>query len=165
MAWAGVAGCAPEREERPPFTGTWVLKGGTGSAPAPTTSSGGEAEAEVPDLPGGGGPTTSDADCSDLPAGGTCAGNTLRACVGDKVVELPCDVGGGFCVVNKVAEQATCIYPDGGNPCADMTEPSVCNGDVVMWCEDGALKAADCVSVGKICAWDDSQGFNACVDP
>ena len=170
-----LAGCAQQPEERPPFTGTWVIKGGGPStSPAPTASTGGASEAAAPETPAGGQPpggqpgggaTAGDEGCEGVPDGGTCAGNTLRTCVGDRVVELPCDLGGGFCVVNKVAAQATCIYPDGGNPCADMTEPSVCNQDVVLWCEDGVLKAADCTSVGKVCAYDEEQGFDACVVP
>lgn len=159
--------CAPEAETRAPFTGVWIIKSGPGPATSPTSTKGGSSEAPPPDDPAAqGGPAKpTDDGCEGIPEGGTCAGNALRICVGERVVELSCDDGGGYCVVNKVQQQATCIYPDGGNPCAAMTDLSTCKDDVVLWCEEGVLKAADCVTVGKVCAYDESQGFDACVPP
>lgn len=162
LALTALVACAQEPEGRVPFTGSWVIKGG--APPSTTASQGGSVEAAPPVDPSGS-VTPTEGGCDGIPEGGTCAGSALRICVGDKVVELSCADGGGFCVVNKVAEQATCIYPEGGNPCTAMKEPSTCKGDVVLWCDDGVLKAADCTTVGKVCAYDDSQGFDACVTP
>lgn len=164
---AVVGACAQEDGDRVPFTGTWVIKSGTGPTTSATGAQGGAQEAAPPDDPAdpGGAVTPVEVDCEGIPEGGTCAGNALRICVGDRVVELSCDDGNGYCVVNKVQQQATCIYPEGGNPCSALKEPSVCKDDVVLWCEDGVLKAADCTTVGKVCAYDESQGFDACVTP
>jgi hypothetical protein len=154
--------CTPEGGSRAPFAGTWVIKQAKG--PGPVAEASGSATIDEPDELGGAA-APAPVGCESVPSGGACAGDSLRMCVGTRVIDWPCGAGGGFCVANKVAKQAMCIYPNGGDPCTELEGQSVCEDDVVLWCEEGVLKAADCTTVGKVCDFDPAQGFDACIPP
>ena len=170
-ALAAVLFCACEgaaEPDHPTFTGTWVIKG---AKSAPSAATGGiqssSGSSGIPGGSAGGGSTTTTVEpCPDVPETGVCKGDELRICVGKDIVQWPCGEGGGHCVIDPSTDKAMCVYPEGGDPCGPDNEgESVCNGDVVLWCEEGVLMAADCSTVSKVCDFDPEQGFDACVSP
>lgn len=48
-----------------------------------------------------------------------------------------------------------------GGGCGDVDYAGRCDGDTLVWCEDGALRSVDCASSGRTCGWQDSNvGYN-----
>lgn len=49
--------------------------------------------------------------------------------------------------------------------CGDVDYTGYCDGDVLVWCEEGMLKMVDCAADGRVCVFQDDQvGYN-CVVP
>ena len=66
---------------------------------------------------------------------------------------LPCE---GVLVCNP--ESAACEVPpeycvDGVCPetCGEITEDGVCDGEILLWCEEGVLLVQDCAAENKVC--------------
>ncbi|MBE7484108.1 MAG: M23 family metallopeptidase [Polyangiaceae bacterium] len=51
------------------------------------------------------------------------------------------------------------------DPCAGLDYTGKCEGSVLVWCEEGALKKVDCAADGRKCGWQDANvGYN-CLKP
>lgn len=51
--------------------------------------------------------------------------------------------------------------PDPNDPCQGITYEGICDGDVVVWCEEGELWAIDCAPAA--CGWNPDASYYDCV--
>jgi murein DD-endopeptidase MepM/ murein hydrolase activator NlpD len=47
--------------------------------------------------------------------------------------------------------------------CDEIGYQGVCDGDTLVWCENGTIMMADCAAVGEVCAWESDRIGNNCV--
>ena len=54
---------------------------------------------------------------------------------------------------------------DGNNTgaCGDVDYAGYCDGDTLVWCEDGGLRSYDCAANGKACGFQDDATGNNCI--
>lgn len=49
----------------------------------------------------------------------------------------------------------------GGYDCESLGYTGLCDGELLVWCEDGAIQMADCAAMGQSCAWaGDAIGYD-----
>lgn len=53
--------------------------------------------------------------------------------------------------------------PPPPDPCAGLTAQGECQGDLLRWCEGGAIQQRDCAAEGLVCAWQDDAAGNRCL--
>src|SRR5688572_26996282 len=47
--------------------------------------------------------------------------------------------------------------------CDEIGYQGVCDGDTLIWCENGTIMMADCAAMGEVCAWESDRVGNNCV--
>ncbi|MCB9727795.1 MAG: agmatine deiminase family protein [Deltaproteobacteria bacterium] len=114
-------------------------------------------------------------NCGDDGCGGSCgscaasescdAGQCVpKVCVpacADKACGLDgCGGSCGACGAGQACDGGQCADVEG---CGDVTAEGSCEGSVVTWCEDGALKSFDCKDQGRICGLKEGVG-STCID-
>lgn len=52
--------------------------------------------------------------------------------------------------------------PASASSCEGETFTGRCDGDVVVWCENGAVKSGDCAPAGQTCGFSQTKGYYAC---
>ena len=101
-------------------------------------------------------------DCAEWSRGGGCNGDWLVYCQNEALHRIPCGV---------VFQGHTCDFSrDGGGfdcrpgaaGCGDITSEGVCDGQLLQFCQDGALQQTWCPDYGASCEWADGYG-NRCV--
>ncbi len=97
--------------------------------------------------------------CLGIDAAGTCDGDLLYYCENAALVTKLCNFGCGWIDGAGLSE---CL-PDPGppivDPCAGIDELGLCDGDLLSWCQDGALQSQVC-DFG--CDWS-ALGYYACL--
>ncbi|MEZ4267907.1 MAG: agmatine deiminase family protein [Myxococcota bacterium] len=121
-------------------------------------------------------PKCSGKTCGDDGCGGTCgACATGEVCDAGQCVEPVCVPAcegkacggngcGGSCGVCGDGQSCTagqCVAVSG---CGEITAEGLCDGTVVTWCQNGALKSFDCDDQGRICGVKEGVG-STCLDP
>jgi len=96
--------------------------------------------------------------CNDSCDWGTCTGDDNGLCNdGLCCTEDICDADGSCsnlaidCQPGWACQEATCQCVEG---CGQFTEFPECQGDVLFWCEEGALQQEDCASNNEVCVSD-----------
>jgi hypothetical protein len=110
--------------------------------------------------PGGGG------GCGDLTYQGACDGNVLSWCEGGSTKTYDCGANGKACgwesdsVGNNCVASGQALPPEvPQNKCGDVDYLGYCDGNTLVWCQEGELKTYACG--GMTCAWQsDSEGNN-----
>jgi hypothetical protein len=84
-------------------------------------------------------------------------GQVLHASAAPPTYPLVLDTSllhGGATITNASVEPAGCD---------DVTYAGHCNGNVLVWCENGALATHDCAADGKVCGYQDASTGNNCL--
>ena len=79
-------------------------------------------------------------------------------CAGKECGGNGCGGSCGTCTGSKTCEAGKCV---GGGGCEGIAYEGCCNGNVLVWCEDGQLKEQDC-SWDPQCGWNFQLGFYDC---
>ncbi len=136
------------------FIGPFIAThGGSGNGGGSGGSGGGSG--------GGGGPSAG--ECGPITYDGVCDGDVLSFCDEDGTFVSyacggPCDCDEeGFC--DCLPSDA----PDGssGGACGPIDYAGACDGDVLLWCNQGQLEVVDCGLLGAFCDWQGGEiGYN-----
>jgi hypothetical protein len=88
--------------------------------------------------------------CGDIPAAGTCQGNTLVFCVSGQIRTQDCGRTGTVCDASGGA--AACVLPSDADACVDLDVGGECKGNEMVWCDEvGARRTYDCAASGMTC--------------
>jgi hypothetical protein len=105
--------------------------------------------------------TTEGAACGPVTFEGTCSKDTVVWCNKDTLDMMDCAQYGMTC--GDSGDQGMwCIGGTSGG-CGDITFDGECQGDVAVWCDDGALRSYDCAESGMGCGPTEDQG-NYCTE-
>jgi agmatine/peptidylarginine deiminase len=88
-----------------------------------------------------------------------CDGSCLPVCDGIECGDDGCGGSCGACAPGEACSaDGLCVA---GDECGDVTYAGYCDGNTLVWCEDGKLYSADCAFYGSyICDWvADNQGY------
>lgn len=119
--------------------------------------------AQASPAPGGGGNA-----CGDLTYQGKCDGNALSWCENGGVRSYDCAAAGKECVWESDSVGYNCVVPAVPPPpdvpvnnCGGLDYLGKCDGNTLVWCQEGQLKSFDCSGSAQTCAWQsDTEGFN-----
>ncbi len=102
--------------------------------------------------------------CGDLTFEGTCEGNTARWCENGVPQELDCASADLVCgdVSLDGAQVKACVAE--GTGCGDITFEGECQGDTVVWCQNGELATKDCSTSSQSCGFASAETGYWCVD-
>ena len=103
-------------------------------------------------------------DCGGLDYAGECDGATLRWCESGTLMEVNCASSGRSCSWQDNAVGNNCVAggAESGGACGSVDYNGYCDGDTLVWCEDG-LQKVDCAADGRTCAWQGGGVGNNCV--
>ena len=120
--------------------------------------------------PGGDALPPSGGGCGEITYDGVCDGDVLSfcdedgrfvsyACGGEGGASCGCDAQ-GFCDCQSVGDPPG-PASDGQGDCGPIDYAGACDGDVLLWCNQGWLEVVDCAQLGAFCDWqDDTLGYN-----
>lgn len=95
--------------------------------------------------------------CDGVDGFGACDGEVARWCDRGAPRRRDCACEGAVCGAAPERGGAVDCLPD---PCMGLDYLGRCEGEVAVWCDDGALRRRDCAARGLRCAWvDDETGF------
>jgi len=100
--------------------------------------------------------------CGDLTFEGTCEGDTVRWCENGEARELDCGSSTLTCGDYDLEGQTikACVDDGTAGDCGSVTFEGECQGDTVVWCDNGSLQTKDCASEDKACDLiNDSVGY------
>jgi hypothetical protein len=96
--------------------------------------------------------------CPQIPATNLCAGTELHRCVDGREVVTDCATQGLVCAADPTTGANGCRAESAG--CGAVTAAGECNGDLVLWCDEGVLQQFDCGHYGASCgAWAEAGFF------
>ena len=138
------------------------------------TSGGSDPSGQYPkDCDGGCTPDCAGKECGGDGCGGSCGSCTgtetctngqcvapcVPDCAGKECGSNGCGGSCGACGVGEVCSAEGACVPDG--ECDDITYAGYCDGNTLIWCEDGKLYSADCGLYGSyLCQWvPDNEGY------
>lgn len=95
--------------------------------------------------------------CDGVDGQGACDGTAARWCDRGVLRTRDCAGCGQTCgEADWLGGAAYCV----DDPCGGLDYLGRCDGEVAVWCEDGALETRDCAARGQTCAWiDDDTGY------
>lgn len=113
------------------------------------------------------------APCGDVDYLGHCAGDVAEWCQDGALAQANCAANGLTCGWIDGVTGYYCTDapgdpgaggedppPPAGGDCGDVDYLGYCEGNVAIWCENGALRQHDCAAEGQPCGWvDDVAGF------
>lgn len=103
----------------------------------------------------------------DLGFEGECQGDVARYCVGEQLVEVDCAAWSQSCGYIAPGVGYYCQEDAAANPPADACQGidsgGTCQGDVVVWCEQGELVQVDCAAWGESCGYSELDGLYVCL--
>ena len=108
----------------------------------------------------------------DLGFEGECQGDVARYCLGEELVEVDCAAWSQSCGyiapgVGYYCQEDAAANPPPENPPADACQGidsgGTCQGDVVVWCEQGELVQVDCAAWGESCGYSELDGLYVCL--
>jgi hypothetical protein len=106
-------------------------------------------------------------DCGSITYDGTCDGDVLSYCEAGSLRSYPCDAcacgDDGWCdCVEAGADPGGGDEPlPGGDDCDGIDYYGACEGDMLLWCNEGQLEMVDCAGYDSFCIYqDDSIGYN-----
>ena len=106
--------------------------------------------------PAGGQP--GEGECGSLTLLGYCEKNTIVFCKDGVIKSKDCTGNGNVCSFVSAAHGHDCIPP---SPCEGVDFRGVCDGEVLSFCENGALRKLDCTARGNHCRLEsEASGFN-----
>jgi hypothetical protein len=85
--------------------------------------------------------------CGDVTFTGTCDGDVAVWCGGDSLSEYDCSVQGKTCGYVDEEVGYWCVAAS-ESACGGLTYEGDCEGDMVLWCEDEAIRYRDCTFEG-----------------
>ena len=94
--------------------------------------------------------------CGGVTYAGYCSGDTVVWCQDETVYQVDCGGMGMDCMYDGGIYDCVDTTPEPGyeDPCQGVSYEGYCDGDIVVWCEDGQVWNADCGSAGLDCGWD-----------
>ena len=109
-------------------------------------------------------------DCGAVDYLGACEGDVAIWCDEGRLERADCigwnmvcgwvdDTTGYFC--REAAAEPPPADPAG---CGDIDFAGTCEGDVAVWCHDGAIERVDCAASGEYCDWIGEDAGYFCVD-
>ena len=110
-----------------------------------------------------GGPVVED-PCTGVSWEGECDGDTVIWCEDGELQSLDCTSDGQECGWSDEAGWYDCLDPGGGAGCGAIDDAGTCEGEVVVWCDGGALADMDCAADGQECGWSEEAGYYDCVE-
>ena len=97
-------------------------------------------------------------ECGDVTSEGLCDLDTLLYCEDGELVETLCAEGCGFDESAGYFDCLTAAPPI--DECGDVTYEGICDGDNLLFCEDGTLSSSFC---DHGCGWDEGNGYYDCL--
>lgn len=116
----------------------------------------------------GGGTSPTGNACGDLSYQGKCDGSLLSWCENGAVKSYDCAAAGKECVWENDSVGNNCVVPAVPPPpdvpvnnCGGVDYLGKCDGNTLVWCQEGQLKTFDCGSTSQTCTWQsNTEGFN-----
>jgi hypothetical protein len=108
---------------------------------------------------------------SDLTFDGACFGDVVAWCENGVTQVIDCEAEGATCELNSAEGYYDCLVGGGGDggdlepgsPCPDdLTAEGECQGNVVVWCEDGEVQVLDCSDSGSSCGYNTAEDYFDC---
>jgi len=91
-----------------------------------------------------------------------CDGGCTPDCAGKECGSDGCGGSCGTCAGDEICSQTGLCVPD--DECGDVTYAGYCDGNTLVWCEDGKLYSADCALYGDyVCQWVPENEGSYCV--
>lgn len=100
--------------------------------------------------------------CGGITYQGQCDGSVLRWCDSGAVQSYDCANKGEACGWQDDSIGNNCVAAP-VDSCASLGYAGACDGDVLSWCEDGAVKTYDCGAGGMSCGWQSDAVGNNCL--
>lgn len=142
-----------------PSVSTWLIA--AACAPSGGPESDEEDELTVRQLKS---PLTITGPCeAGLDYAGRCNADQLVWCEGGEQHEADCAANGQSCGWQNDAVGYNCLSQgsSGGGGCGEVDYAGYCEGELLVWCEDGSLHERDCAESGRSCEWqNDAIGYN-----
>jgi hypothetical protein len=109
--------------------------------------------------------------CGDLTYQGACDGNVLLWCENGGVRTFDCGASGKGCGWESDAVGNNCVDAGAPPPPADTPENSCggvdyhgyCDGNTLVWCQEGELRSFDCGAESLTCKWQNDAEGNNCL--
>ena len=108
--------------------------------------------------------------CSAAAEIGSCNGDQLSYCEGGQNYVDDCGAAGNTCGYSASKGWYECQYPVSNAPapvdsgCGAVTNTGTCDGQDLLYCEDGELKGAHCGEKGTVCGFDQKLGWYDCME-
>lgn len=106
-------------------------------------------------------------DCGSVTWEGECLGDELQWCEEGQVLIADCGAEGGTCGFDPESGVYDCLGLDDG--CGGETFDGRCDGNNVIWCEEGIVYEADCGSIddlpGALCSFNCAAAAFDCAAP
>jgi len=93
---------------------------------------------------------------------GRCDGDTVVWCENQQVHTQDCADDDKQCGFDPQKNYFACIETP-VDPCNGETYQGRCDGDTVIWCENGQVKSIDCGANGNDCGFNSSGGYYDCI--
>jgi MYXO-CTERM domain-containing protein len=85
-----------------------------------------------------------------VPASGECSGSTLTYCVNASTQSTDCSSVSKACAFDTINQKYACMG-DTAAGCGSVTATPTCYGDILKWCQDGAILTENCPYYGEVC--------------
>lgn len=99
--------------------------------------------------------------CGDVTEVGTCNGDVATYCAGGAVVETDCAASDRMCGPDEAGHMRCIARPD---ECAGETYEGRCDGDDVIWCQEGRILIRRCAECEQSCGWSEGHEAFYCID-
>lgn len=116
----------------------------------------------------GGGGEPSGGACGAVTYQGACEGDVLTWCEGGSLRTYDCGATGKSCGWESSSVGNNCLATGGAIPeeapqnnCGGVTYIGYCDGNTLVWCQEGQLRSFDCG--GKACGWESDAEGNNCL--